>query len=696
MSGAAATAELNSRSARQYAGYVTVAEPKAKPRALVWPLLIGVAVLAGCTAAGIGALSLTDALTLTGLPNPGPATTVGLPFVRAAGEISAAVAVGSFLFAAFLVPPQSSGVLDAGGYRALRLGIAASGVWAVCAALLVPLTISDVSGHPLVDHLNPVTIWRLADLIYTASAWRWTAFLAATVMLAGLSVLRWSWTPPLLAGSLVTLVPLGLTGHSSAGGSHDLATNSLLIHLVAATLWAGGLLALLTHVLRGGEHTGLAARRFSAIALWCWVAMALSGLVNALVRVTPSDLLTTGYGRLVVAKFVALCVLGFVGWRQRRTGVAALQADSDPVASAARGVLIRLALTEAVVFGLTFGIAVGLGRTPPPPPPLRLPSIPEAEIGYNLDGPPTLARILFDWRFDLVFGTAAIVLAGLYVAAVVRLRRRGDRWPPGRVVAWLLGCVALLFVTSSGVGRYMPAMFSMHMVAHMGLSMLVPILLVLGAPVSLALRALPAAGRDDPPGMREWILAALHSRLSRLLTNPVVATSLFVAGFYGLYFSSLFDTTVSSHAGHMAMNLHFLISGYLFYWIVIGVDPTPRPIPPLAKVAVVFASLPLHAFFGVELMGTRAVLGAAYYRSLGLPWHTDLLGDQRLGGGIAWAAGEVPLVLVMIALLVQWARSDRRTARRLDRAAERNDDAELTAYNAMLAELARRDTPRPR
>jgi cytochrome c oxidase assembly factor CtaG/putative copper export protein len=676
---------------------MTVNRSVATPRAVVWPLLAGVAVLAGCTAAGIGALSLADALTVTGLPNPGPATTVGLPFVRAAGEIAAALAVGSFLFAAFLVPPQGSGVLDAGGYRALRLGTVASGVWAVCAALLVPLTISDVSGHPLVDHLNPVTIWRLADLVYTASAWRWTAFLAATVMLASLSVLRWSWTPLLLAGSLVTLVPLGLTGHSSAGGAHDLATNSLLIHLVAATLWAGGLLALLTHALRGGEHTDLATQRFSAIALWCWVAMALSGLVNALVRVTPSDLLTTGYGRLVVAKFVALCVLGVVGWRQRRTGVAALQADpSPPVVSAARGVLIRLALTEAVVFGLTFGVAVGLGRTPPPPPPLRLPSIPEAEIGYNLDGPPTVARILFDWRFDLIFGTAAIVLASLYVAAVVRLRRRGDHWPPGRIVAWLLGCLALLFVTSSGVGRYMPAMFSMHMVAHMSLSMLVPILLVLGAPVSLALRALPAAGRGDPPGMREWILAALHSRLSRLLTNPVVATVLFVAGFYGLYFSSLFDTTVSSHAGHMAMNLHFLISGYLFYWVVIGVDPTPRPIPPLAKVGVVFASLPLHAFFGVELMGARTVLGAAYYRSLGLPWHTDLLGDQRLGGGIAWAAGEMPLVIVMIALLVQWARSDARTARRLDRAAERNDDAELTAYNAMLAELARRETPGPR
>ncbi len=665
----------------------------AKRRALVWPLLTGVAVLAGCTAAGIGALSLADALTLTGLPDPGPATTLGLPFVRAAGEIAAVLAVGSFLFAAFLVPPQRSGVLDAGGYRAVRLGTVASGAWAVCAALLVPLTISDVSGQPLVDHLNPVTIWSVADLITTASAWRWTAMLAAAVMLASLAVLRWSWTPLLFVGSLLTLLPLALTGHSSAGGSHDLATNSLLIHLVAASLWAGGLLALLAHALRGGEHTGLAARRFSAIALCCWVAMALSGVVNALVRVPPSDLLTTTYGRLVAAKFVALCVLGIVGWRQRRAGVVALQADSS--SSQARGPLIRLALIEAALFGLTFGIAVGLGRTPPPPPPIRLPSIPEAEIGYDFDGPPTPARILFDWRFDLIFGTAAIVFAGLYVAAVLRLRRRGDRWPPGRTVSWLLGCLALLFVTSSGIGRYMPAMFSMHMAAHMGLSMLVPILLVLGAPVSLALRALPAAGRDDPPGLREWLLAALHSRVSRLLTNPVVATVLFVAGFYGLYLSNLFDTTVSSHAGHLAMNMHFLVSGYLFYWVVIGVDPMPRPIPPLAKVGVVFASLPLHAFFGVVLMGTRKVLGADYYRSLGFSWHTDLLGDQRLGGGIAWAAGEIPLVIVMVALLVQWARSDARTARRLDRAADRDDGADLAAYNAMLAELARRETPGP-
>ncbi|UXA11836.1 bifunctional copper resistance protein CopD/cytochrome c oxidase assembly protein [Mycobacterium sp. SMC-8] len=668
---------------------VARAAPVGVHRAPVWAVLCGVAVLAGLTAAALSALSLAEALTATGLPDPGPVTSYGLPFVRAAGEIAAVTATGAFLFAAFMVPPQPNGVLDAAGYRALRTGTAAAGVWAVCAVLMVPLTVSDVSGQPLTTRLSPADIWSVADLIDIAGAWRWTALLAGLVTVVSIPVLRWSWTPVLFAGSLLTLLPLGLTGHSSSGGAHDVATNSLLIHLVAGAIWAGGLLALLAHALRRGEHGPLAARRFSAVALWCFVAMALSGLVNALVRIRPADLVSTDYGLLILAKIAALAALGVLGWQQRRKGVAALQQDPG-----ARGPLLRLAVVDAVIFALTFGVAVALGRTPPPPPVNLNLSIPAVEIGYDLAGPPTLARMLFDWRFDLVFGTASVVFALVYLAGVIRLRRRGDAWPAGRTAAWLLGCLVLLLATSSGIGRYMPAMFSIHMVAHMMLSMLAPILLVLGAPVTLALRALPASGRNDPPGPREWLLAALHSRLSQVLTNPFVATALFIVGFYGLYFGGIFDAAAGSHFAHLAMNLHFLLSGYLFYWVVIGIDPTPRPLPPLAKLAMVFASLPLHAFFGVVLMSTQSVIAESFYRSLNLSWHTDLLGDQKLGGGIAWAAGEVPLVVVLIALFVQWRRSDERTARRLDRAADRDDDADLAAYNAMLAEFARRERER--
>ena len=652
----------------------------------VWPVLSAVAVLAGVVAAGLGALALADALTATGLPDPGPVTTLGLPFVRAVGEIAAVTAVGGFMFAAFFTPPQDNGVLDASGYRALRLATVASGVWTCCAVLLVALTISDVSGKPLREHLNPVQLWRTASLVDIASSWRWTAVMALVVTVAARTVLRWSPTPALFAGSLLTLVPLALTGHASAGGSHDLATNSLLIHLFAGSLWAGGLLALLAHALRGGEHADVAARRFSAVALWCFIAMALSGLINAAVRIRFTDVFSTAYGWLVVAKAVALVTLGVLGWRQRNGAVAVLQTDPG-----ARGPLIRLATVEALVFGVTFGIAVGLGRTPPPLPGVLNPSAAEVALGYDLAGPPSVARILLDWRFDLVLGTAAIVLAAVYIAGVIRLHRRGDQWPAGRTAAWLFGCAVLLFATSSGLGRYMPAMFSAHMAGHMLLSMLTPILLVLGAPTTLALRALPTAGKGNPPGPREWLLAALHSRWSRFVTHPVVATILFVTGFYALYFGGIFEAAASHHGAHLLMNIHFLLTGYLFYWAVIGIDPTPRVIPPIGKFGMLFASIPLHAFFGVVLMGMGAILAEGFYRSLQLPWHTDLLGDQHLGGSIAWAAGEIPLVLVLLALLIQWQRSDRRTSTRMDRAAERDHDADMTAYNAMLAELARRD-----
>lgn len=628
----------------------------------VWPVLTAVAVVAGLVAAGIGVLSLADALTATGLPDPGPVTTVGLPFVRAAGEIAAVVAVGGFLFAAFLVPPQTTGVLDAAGYRALRMARGGALVWAACAALLVPLTISDVSGEPLREHLDPVAMWRIAGLVDTADAWRWTALLALVVAAAASPVLRWSPTPVLLAAALLTLLPLGLTGHSAAGGSHDLAVNSLLIHLVAGALWAGGLLALLAYALRAdragagksGDHqfAGLAARRFSAIALCCYLAMALSGIINALIRIRPADLFVTPYGWLVAVKIAALGALGMIGWRQRRVAVTTLQ--SDP---AAIGPLLRLALTEALVFGVAFGVAVGLGRTPPPPPVLTNPSPVEVALGYDIAGPPTLARMLLDWRFDVLFGSAAIILAVLYLAAVIRLSRRGERWSSGRSSAWLLGCALLLLTTSSGLGRYLPTLFSLHMTAHLLLSTLIPLLLALAAPTTLALRALPPGGKGSPPGPREWLQAGLRSRWLRFFAHPVVATVMFVAGLWVLYFGGIFDIAVSSHPAHILMNLYFLLSGYQFCWVVIGVDPTPRTIPVLGKIGAVLASMSLQALFGVTMMGTETVAGERFYRSLQLPWHTDLLGDQHVGGLIACTAGEVPLVGVLMVLLIRWRRN---------------------------------------
>jgi putative copper resistance protein D len=409
-------------------------------------------------------------------------------------------------------------------------------------------------------------------------------------------------------------------------------------------------------------------------------------VVNALVRVAPADLLTTSYGALAVGKAVALGLLGALGLAHRRRTV-------GPAAAGEAGALVRFGAVEVVLMLATVGLAVALGRSAPPATDAPSPSRTEVVIGYDLTAPPTALRLLFDWRFNLLFGTAAIVLAVLYVAGVRRLRRRGDAWPVGRTVGWLCGCTALLLGTSSGIGRYGPAMFSVHMGEHMILSMLVPILLVLGAPVTLALRALPAAGRSAPPGPREWVLAAVHSPPARFLTHPLVALPLFVGSYYALYFSGLFAAALPQHPAHVFMNVHFLLTGLVFFWPLVGIDPAPRRLPPVARMGILFASVPFHAFFGVALMSSDTVIGDDFYRALALPWVPDPLRDQQLGGGLAWASGEIPLLLVVIVLLVQWSRHDERSARRDDRRADAHGDADLAAYNAMLRGLAAGGAP---
>lgn len=639
--------------------------------------------IGGITAVVVTGLSAASAIQLAGVPDPGPITTYGIPALTALGQLSASIALGSAVFAAFFVPPQSDGLLDIGGFRAMKVASMASMIWAVCALALIPLSISNASGHSLSTTMQPENLRVAFGQVADARTWAWTAGLAILATIVSRQALRWGWVFAALLATSASLLPAALAGHSSAGGNHDLGTNSLILHIGAAAVWTGGLVAVLTYAFAGGQWRTLAVRRFSRVAFWCIIVVGISGVVNGLIRVPIGDIFSDLYGRIVLAKVVALVVLGVLGlWHRRRT-IASLDADDEP----RRSVFVRFAFVESLVFAVTFGIAAGLSRTPPPPIDTAALTPAETVIGYRIDAPPTFTRIIGDWRFDLIFGTIAIVLAGVYLRGVLRLRRRGDEWPVGRTVAWLLGCACLLFASSSGLGVYGPAMFSMHMIAHMAMSMLIPVLLVLGGPITLALRAIAPAGRSNPPGPREWIQSAIHSPVSRFMANPLIATVLFVGSFYVLYLGGLFDVAVDYHAAHLAMNAHFLISGYIFYWVVIGIDPAPRELSPIAKLGMVLGTLPFHAFFGVALMMSNAVIAQPYYRSLNLPWTYNLFDDQRVGGGIAWAAGEIPLVIVMLALLIQWRRQDMKQAKRFDRREDRDHDSELDAYNEMLKQM---------
>ncbi|MFH8484354.1 cytochrome c oxidase assembly protein [Streptomyces longisporoflavus] len=308
--------------------------------------------------------------------------------------------------------------------------------------------------------------------------------------------------------------------------------------------------------------------------------------------------------------------------------------------------------------------------------------------GMNMDLPPfTLGRGL-ELSADPFFLIGSLAALALYGWGVVRLVRRGDKWQAGRTVSFVAGVLTIMLVMCTKLNDYGMVMFSVHMVQHMVISMLSPILILMGAPITLALRALPVAGRGRK-GPREWLLWVLQSRYMRIITHPAFTIPLFIASLYALYFTPLFDTLMGSKPGHIGMMVHFLAVGLVFFWPIMGVDPGPHRPGYIMRMLELFAGMPFHAFFGIALMMASEPMVGTYKNppaSLGI----DALSDQTAAGGIAWAFSEVPSVLVLLALLFQWYRSEQRQARRTDRAADRDGDKELEAYNAYLASLAAR------
>ncbi|WP_431032145.1 cytochrome c oxidase assembly protein [Streptomyces sp. P6-2-1] len=305
--------------------------------------------------------------------------------------------------------------------------------------------------------------------------------------------------------------------------------------------------------------------------------------------------------------------------------------------------------------------------------------------GMMSDLPPfTLGRGL-EPSPDVFFLVACLLGLVLYGWGVARLRRRGDSWSWGRTIPFVLGVLTIMLVMCTKLNDYGMVMFSVHMVQHMVISMLSPILILMGAPTTLALRALPVAGRGRK-GPREWLLWLLHSRYMRVVTHPLFTIPIFIASLYALYFTPLFDFLMESSAGHIAMMVHFLAVGIVFFWPIMGVDPGPHRPGYLMRMLELFAGMPFHAFFGIALMMASTTMVDTFDNppaSLGL----DPLSDQTAAGGIAWAFSEVPSVVVLLVLLVQWYGSEQRQARRKDRAADRDGDAELNAYNDYLASL---------
>jgi putative copper resistance protein D len=653
-----------------------------------------------------------------GLPDPGALTGWGIPVAKLTMDLAAVGAIGSLLLGV-LVPTRGD-ALDPVAARAVRSTAGWAWVWAAAAAATLALTLSDFLGVPpgQVDYQS-----TLLGFIAEVSQGRALGVVVVlTVILAGAarSVRTPNGTALLLILAIAAALPPVLTGHSAGAANHDIATSSLIVHVVAVSLWVGGLFGLVLYARSSRTVLRAAVSRFSTVALWCFCAAAASGIVNVWVRIeSVGQLFSTSYGRLVVGKVLALATLGVFGWWHRRATLPRLDREDA-------GAFRRFAVGEAVVMAATVALAVALARTPTPVGEERQATTTAAAlIGYDVP-PFSLGRVLSEWRVDSLVLTLAAIGLVCYLRGVGRLRAKGVRWPVGRTLSWTAGLCVAVFVLSSGVAAYAPAMFSVHMVQHMTLTMLVPILLAMGAPVTLALRALPArhqrsntssdgsaeapdgrtealadgAGATDDRGgvstgrgLREWLLVLLHSRVVRVVTFPPIALGLYIVSLYAFYLSPMFEWAMRSHVGHLAMAAHFLLVGGLFFVTVIGLDPLPHKLPPLGRMVMLFASLPFHAFFGVIVMTSTTVIGAEWYSSLRLGW-VDPLVDQNVGGGIAWGTAEIPSLLVLGVIFVQWMRSDAREARRFDRRVDAGTDTELPAYNAWLAQLAAREQRR--
>lgn len=623
-----------------------------------------------------------------GRRDPGVDTALASGLLHAVVAVAAVWCVGSLVYGVLVRQRSGERRTTLEYFSDARPVVWSAAVWAAAAAALVLVDAADAGGQPLSRLLVPGAAGYLFAYSALPTAWLVVALLAATIAIVALLAATWQSHVVLMVLGLVALLPPVVTTQVLVGPNHDFGSDAGTVGTPAAAVLVGLLAVGWVRSTRGPLPGPVSLLRLWRLLGVAWVATAASEVVLALFELAGSPFGGSPTAWLFAVRFLLLAVLAPVIVR----GLAATRSADLAAVRRATAALTGAALLPAALF-----LGAGLVMSRIPPPQYFVPtSVDQNFFGYDLAGAPTLAALAFDWRPNLLFLLAAVAAVGLYLAGVRTLRRRHDGWPAGRTVAWLLGWAVIVITTSSGLGRYSSAVFSLHMVLHMALNMLGPLLLVLAGPVTLALRALPAHGRSRPAGIREWIAALLAWPVAHVFYNPLLVFVRFVGAYYLLYFTPIFEQALRLHWAHQLMNLEFIVIGVMFYGLVIGVDAPPRPIPHIGKLGMVIAAMPFHAFFGVAVMTSTSVIAGEFYRYLDEPWMGDLLADQAVGGGIAWAAGELPLVIVIIALVTQWSRQDSRVATRVDRHLDQGTDDSWQAYNAMLATLdARSGAPAP-
>lgn len=645
----------------------------------------------GAFALGIGAavIALIAGLVIgggaaaTALADAGEIVRLGQPMAKVILNFSMAVAVGTLIFAAFSLSEKNP-LLG----KALDLAAGAAVVWALAGAVNFLFTYLYISGSSIsTDATFGESLWMFATSIELGTSLALNTGAAVLISVLVISFRSITATALIAALGLAALVPLALIGHAAGTANHSLAVNAIGVHLVAVVIWVGGLVALF--VLRGNtaEEASTITKRYSSLALLAFGLVSVSGVSSAIIRIDTFDKIFSSYGLLVLLKISALLLLGVLGAIYRTRLVGKLVSSAPAVKS-----FFGLVLVEFVIMGTAMGLATALGKTPSPGATEWVSDVTPAQLLTGEPLPPELTAesFLTVWRFDLVWAIVAFGAIAAYLLGVRKLAKRGDKWSVARTSSWVGGMLVLFYTTSGALNAYQEYLFSMHMIGHMILAMGIPVLLVVGAPVTLLMRAVDKR-QDDSRGIREWVLWAVHTKYAQFVSHPLIAAILFASSLVTFYYTPLFAWATNEHIGHMWMVVHFLITGYLFAQALIGIDPGPVRLPYAARLLMLIATMAFHAFFGLSLMSGSGLLLADWYGAMGRTWGESPIDDQHTGGAIAWGIGEIPTALLTIIVSVQWFKSDSRDAKRLDRASDRTGNRDVEDYNEMLAKLAARD-----
>jgi putative copper resistance protein D len=588
------------------------------------------------------------------LPLPGESAGMVLwvlPVVKLIFSLAAAGAIGTLVLTCIGLSPRT---LE---YRkALNFAAVSAAVWTMASVASAILAYLDVApGVSLSDDSFGPQFGYFLTTVGLGQTWLMTVLIAAAVTVLCLVVANVGAVAWVTVLAVAGLVPLTFNSHPNFGAAQGPAMAALGLHIISAAVWMGGLTALvaLRPALKA-ERLVVVVRRFSTLALIFFIVLAASGFLQTAILVGTFENLWSPYGLLVVSKGVALLVLGVAGFVQRRWLISRMASNQ------ARSVKYFWALVagELLVLGIASGLAAALTRTDDSSPdvPTAYATLAEKIVDYPLPAAPTLWHYLLEMRFDPIWVLLCCAGIFVYLAGVRRLHQRGESWPRHRTSFWLVGVLALLYVSNGGVNAYREFLFSAQTVAQMMLIAIIPLFLVLAAPLVLANQTIRSR-TDGSRGGREWITVIAGSRLISLATTPFAAAGILLASLVAFYYPPLLGWGITDHIGHQWVIVYLLFVGTLVATSVIR----SRALPPtsfvvrLSAVAMVIAT---YTILGIVLSTSTGLLQADWYGALAGPWGVDSLQDQQGGGVIVLSIGILHSVVLAI-LIVRTRYPDR-------------------------------------